>query len=66
MRHFTTSALGLVAALAAVGTASDVHDLKTGTFDSFVTDNNLVLAEFFAPWWVSYPVLYVSMYRIRD
>ncbi|KAF1988362.1 protein disulfide isomerase [Aulographum hederae CBS 113979] len=42
-------ALGLFAA-AAVATASDVHDLKKDTFDKFVKENDLVLAEFFAPW----------------
>jgi protein disulfide-isomerase A1 len=36
--------------LAAVAAASDVHDLKKDTFDSFIKDNGLVLAEFFAPW----------------
>ncbi|KPI35041.1 Protein disulfide-isomerase [Cyphellophora attinorum] len=38
------------AALAAVATASDVHDLKQDTFKGFVGDHPLVLAEFFAPW----------------
>jgi len=36
--------------LAAVALASDVHELKKDTFKSFVEENDLVLAEFFAPW----------------
>nr|OQO15965.1 Protein disulfide-isomerase [Rachicladosporium sp. CCFEE 5018] len=43
------TAFGL-AALAALATASDVHDLTKDTFKSFVEDHDLVLAEFFAPW----------------
>ncbi|KAK4648453.1 protein disulfide-isomerase precursor [Podospora pseudopauciseta] len=42
-------ALGLLAA-AAIATASDVVQLKKDTFDDFVKANDLVLAEFFAPW----------------
>lgn len=34
--------LGLLGALAA---ASDVHDLKQDTFDGFIKENDLVLAE---------------------
>jgi len=37
-------AFGL-AALAALATASDVHDLTKDTFDGFVKENDLVLAE---------------------
>ncbi|KAL1303342.1 hypothetical protein AAFC00_006741 [Neodothiora populina] len=47
MRNFAT--LGLLGA-AALAAASDVHDLKTDTFKGFVEENDLVLAEFFAPW----------------
>jgi len=36
--------------LAALVAASDVADLTKATFNDFVTENNLVLAEFFAPW----------------
>ncbi|KAF2707391.1 protein disulfide-isomerase [Pleomassaria siparia CBS 279.74] len=36
--------------LAAVALASDVHELKKDTFKGFVEENDLVLAEFFAPW----------------
>lgn len=47
------AALGLLAAVAtSVAAASDVHDLKKTTFDSFVREHDLVLAEFFAPWCV--------------
>ncbi|KAK1769621.1 protein disulfide-isomerase precursor [Phialemonium atrogriseum] len=42
-------ALGLLAA-AAVASASDVVQLKKDTFDEFVNANDIVLAEFFAPW----------------
>lgn len=34
-----------LAALAALATASDVHDLTKDTFDGFVKENDLVLAE---------------------
>lgn len=51
MRHYGTTAFGLAAAFAGVVSASsDVHDLKADTFAPFINDNNLVLAEFFAPW----------------
>ncbi|KAK5108624.1 hypothetical protein LTR62_008115 [Meristemomyces frigidus] len=43
------TALGLLG-LAALAAASDVHDLTGATFDDFVKENDLVLAEFFAPW----------------
>ncbi|KAF2798253.1 protein disulfide-isomerase [Melanomma pulvis-pyrius CBS 109.77] len=36
--------------LAAVALASDVHELTKDTFKGFVEENDLVLAEFFAPW----------------
>lgn len=40
------------AALAALAVAadSDVHDLGKDTFKDFISTNDLVLAEFFAPW----------------
>lgn len=41
--------LGLLG-LAALAAASDVHDLTKDTFEDFVKENDLVLAEFFAPW----------------
>ncbi|KAK3703545.1 protein disulfide-isomerase precursor [Vermiconidia calcicola] len=43
------SSFGLLG-LAALAAASDVHDLTKETFDKFVGEHNLVLAEFFAPW----------------
>lgn len=49
MHNFKSIALGLLGA-AAVAAASDVHDLKTDTFNDFIKNNDLVLAEFFAPW----------------
>ena len=42
-------ALGLLGA-SSVALASDVHDLKKDTFNDFIKSNDLVLAEFFAPW----------------
>lgn len=49
MRSFREAAVAtLLAATVALG--SDVHDLKTDTFKEFVKSNDLVLAEFFAPW----------------
>ena len=42
-------ALGLIGA-AALASASDVHDLKKDTFNTFIKEHDLVLAEFFAPW----------------
>ncbi|KAM7224241.1 protein disulfide-isomerase [Rhypophila decipiens] len=42
-------ALGLLAA-AAVATASDVEQLKKDNFEAYVKENDIVLAEFFAPW----------------
>ncbi|KAK6079178.1 protein disulfide isomerase [Seiridium cupressi] len=42
-------AYSLLAAATAVA-ASDVAQLKTDTFDDFIASNDLVLAEFFAPW----------------
>ncbi|KAF2500250.1 disulfide-isomerase [Lophium mytilinum] len=47
MRGFAKCvALGLIGA----AVASDVHQLTKDTFASFVEENDLVLAEFFAPW----------------
>ncbi|CCX30471.1 protein disulfide-isomerase [Pyronema domesticum] len=47
-------ALGLLACTASAEEAaeapSDVHVLKTDTFESFLNENPLVLAEFYAPW----------------
>ncbi|KAI1083015.1 protein disulfide isomerase [Whalleya microplaca] len=46
-------AFGLLAAAAgafAADAASDVTQLKSDTFEDFVKTNDLVLAEFFAPW----------------
>ena len=49
MHNFKNIALGLFGA-AALAAASDVHDLKKDTFNEFIKEHNLVLAEFFAPW----------------
>ncbi|KAI9823578.1 MAG: protein disulfide-isomerase precursor [Thelocarpon impressellum] len=49
MRSFRNVAFGLIGA-AAVASASDVHDLKKDTFEPFIKEHGLVLAEFFAPW----------------
>ena len=53
MRNLRNAALGLVAAAAAVvasDAASDVTQLQGDTFKDFVGKEDLVLAEFFAPW----------------
>jgi len=49
MHHVYKVALGLLAA-AAIATASDVEQLKKDTFEAYVKENDIVLAEFFAPW----------------
>ncbi|KAK1077551.1 protein disulfide-isomerase precursor, partial [Friedmanniomyces endolithicus] len=46
MRYSTLGFVGL----AALAAATDVHDLTTESFEPFVNDHGLVLAEFFAPW----------------
>ncbi|KAM0329818.1 hypothetical protein ACHAQA_003982 [Verticillium albo-atrum] len=50
--HCKRIAFGLLAAAAAVSAAdeSDVTQLQKDTFEEFVKGNDLVLAEFFAPW----------------
>lgn len=57
MRSFAHWALGLLGAIAAVSAAdtqsetpSDVISLTKDTFNDFLADHELVLAEFFAPW----------------
>ncbi|KAI1623606.1 prolyl 4-hydroxylase, beta polypeptide [Exophiala viscosa] len=49
MRTFASLAAASLA-LAGLASASDVHDLKADTFKEFVSEHDLVLAEFFAPW----------------
>ena len=49
MRSFAPlAAIGL--ALTGLSCASDVHDLHADDFKDFISENDLVLAEFFAPW----------------
>jgi protein disulfide-isomerase A1 len=48
MRSYSALAFGLVSA--AVASASDVASLTKDSFPDFVKENDLVLAEFFAPW----------------
>ncbi|KAJ5894442.1 Protein disulfide isomerase [Penicillium taxi] len=56
MRSFTPLVLGLLGATAVYATEpaadvdSNVHTLTTETFDAFVKEHPLVLAEFYAPW----------------
>ncbi|KAI3329005.1 protein disulfide-isomerase [Xylariaceae sp. AK1471] len=53
MRSARNIAFGLLAAatvVSAADAASDVVQLKKDDFDTFIKDNSLVLAEFFAPW----------------
>ncbi|KAK7707804.1 protein disulfide-isomerase precursor [Botryosphaeria dothidea] len=49
MKNFKSVVFGLVSA-AALASASDVEELTKDTFGDFVKGNELVLAEFFAPW----------------
>lgn len=49
MKGLRNSAFGLIVA-ATVAAASDVTVLKTDTFEPFVKEHDLVLAEFYAPW----------------
>ncbi|KAB5536488.1 protein disulfide-isomerase precursor [Coniochaeta sp. 2T2.1] len=49
MHTVKSFAFGLLAA-AAVASASDVVQLKKDDFNEFVTNNDIVLAEFYAPW----------------
>ena len=49
MRSFASLA-ALSLGLVGLSSASDVHDLKVDTFKDFIAENDLVLAEFFAPW----------------
>ena len=50
MKQYRRAIAGLAAGLAALAAASDVHDLGKDTFAPFIKENDLVLAEFFAPW----------------
>lgn len=54
MRSFAPLALALLRATAVLSasdeTASDVISLTKDTFEDFVKEHDLVLAEFFAPW----------------
>lgn len=57
MRSFTPLVLGLLGAAAAVSAAepadaadTNVVSLTKDTFDDFVKEHDLVLAEFYAPW----------------
>ena len=50
MPSFKNIFLALCAATLAVA-ESDVAQLKKDTFDDFIKSNDIVLAEFFAPWW---------------
>jgi len=48
MHHVYKVALGLLAA-AAIATASDVEQLKKDTFEAYVKENDIVLAECMLP-----------------
>jgi len=50
MRSFGNIALGLIGAAALAAASSDVHELGKDSFEPFVKEHDLVLAEFFAPW----------------
>lgn len=51
MPSFKKVAIAALASGIAQALASDVYQLKTDTFADFVKENDVVLAEFFAPWW---------------
>ncbi|KAI1345006.1 protein disulfide isomerase [Xylariaceae sp. FL0016] len=50
VKNFAWGLLAAAAVAHAADAASDVTQLKKDTFDDFVKANDLVLAEFFAPW----------------
>ncbi len=45
--------LGCILAVIALASASDVLDLGDDDFESRVGEHDLMLVEFFAPWWVA-------------
>ena len=49
MGNFKRAVFGILSATA-LAAASDVTDLKKDSFNDFIKSNDLVLAEFFAPW----------------
>ncbi|KAL7266632.1 protein disulfide-isomerase precursor [Rhizina undulata] len=51
-KELAAVAISLLATIACAEDAppSDVHTLQTDTFDSFIAEHPLVLAEFYAPW----------------
>jgi len=52
MHSVKNFALGLLAmAAVAMASDSDVVQLKKDNFEEFIKANDIVLAEFFAPWW---------------
>lgn len=51
VRSFALGLLATAAVVSASDAPSDVVQLKEDTFDAFIKENDLVLAEFFAPWW---------------
>ncbi|KAI1906129.1 protein disulfide-isomerase precursor [Ophidiomyces ophidiicola] len=52
LRHLALGLAGISFATSALATdaESSVHSLKADTFKEFISEHNLVLAEFFAPW----------------
>lgn len=50
VRSFALGLLATAAVVSASDAPSDVVQLKEDTFDAFIKENDLVLAEFFAPW----------------
>lgn len=53
MKGLSNAVYGLIAAAAVASAASDVYDLKTDSFAKFINEHDIVLAEFFAPWYVA-------------
>lgn len=50
------SLISTVLAATSVALGTDVHSLTKASFDSFIQEHPLTLAEFFAPWWYVFVV----------
>ncbi|KAK5234412.1 protein disulfide-isomerase precursor [Exophiala xenobiotica] len=50
MRTFASLAAASLALVGLASASSNVHDLKKDNFKDFISEHDLVLAEFFAPW----------------
>jgi len=55
-----------VAAFAAAARASDVLEFTDDDFDSKIGQHDLILVEFFAPWWVEDDSAFLMMFSPCD